>query len=101
MAGTLGLVRLEVIVPRTRVDAVRAYAVRLREATLARTRLDQLLDAAVRRFDARCFWNVDLSRRDPATRQLIVSRLRKHGGHAGWRLATDIEDLLRKAAAGD
>ena len=101
MAGTLGLMRLEVMVPRARADEVRAYAGRLREATVARAKLDQLLDVAVRRFGARCLWNVDLSRRDEATRQTIVARLRKHGGHEGWRLAMEIEDLSRKAAADD
>lgn len=101
MAGSLGLARVEVMVPSHRADEVRAYAARLRAAAMARTELDKRLDEAVRRFGARCLWNVDLSRRDDAMRRLIVTRLRKHGGHEGWRLAMDIEELARKTASGD
>ncbi|MGQ0664990.1 MAG: hypothetical protein ACT4P2_15695 [Pseudomonadota bacterium] len=98
MARTLGLVRVEVVVPRERADGVKAYATRLRETAVARAKLDRLLDRAVRRFGPRCLWNVDLARRDEPMRAIIVSRLRKHGGHEGWRLASEIEEMARKAA---
>jgi hypothetical protein len=99
MARTLGLVRVEVVVPRAHADGVKAYAARLRGAVVARAKLDALLDRAVRQFGPRCLWNVDLARRDEPMRAIIVARLRKHGGHDGWRLAMEIEESARKAAA--
>jgi hypothetical protein len=100
MADRLGLVRVEVMVPRDRAGEVRAHAARLREAATARAKLSALLDEAVRHFGARCLWNIDLSRRDAEMHRVIVARLRKHGGHAGWRLAAEIEALSRKLTEG-
>jgi hypothetical protein len=100
MARSLGLTRVEVMVPRDRVPELRAYATVLREPAVARAQLALLIERAVREFGARCLWNVDLSRRDEAMRQVIVERLRKHGGHEGWRLAMEIDAQARKAAAG-
>jgi hypothetical protein len=66
---------------------------------MGRAKLDRLLQRAVAEFGPLCLWNLDLSRRDDAMREVIVMRLRKYGGHGGWRLAGEIEAAARAAAA--
>ena len=97
MSRGLGLARVEVLVPHEQAAHVRAYAASLRDAAVARAKVNKLLDRAVREFGPRCLWNVDVSQRDEVTRAIIVARLRKHGGHDGWRLAMEIDELAHKA----
>lgn len=94
-----GLVRVEVMVPKEEVPTLRSFAAKLRARAAARDQLRELLDRAVEEFGPRCLWNVDLARRDDAMQAVIVSRLRKHGGHNGWNLASAIEQAARDAAA--
>jgi hypothetical protein len=93
-----GLARVEVLVPRDKVAAVRSYAAQLRAPKRSQMALDRLVDEAIERFAPTCLWNVDVSRRDAVMREVIVSRLRKHGGHEGWRLAAEIERAARQTA---
>lgn len=93
-----GLVRVEVMVPKKEAASLRRFAAELRNRAAARDQLHRLLDRAVHEFGPRCLWNVDLARRDEAMRSVIVSRLRKHGGHGGWHLASAIEQAARDAA---
>jgi hypothetical protein len=57
------------------------------------------MDRAVVEFGARCLWNLDVRRRDEKMRDIVVMRLRKHGGHDGWKLAMKITDAARRASA--
>jgi len=52
--------------------------------------LSALLDEALIRFGATCFWNVPTSGPPLDFAAVAVRRLRKYGGMAGWRLAQRI-----------
>lgn len=88
-----GLVRVELVVPRDKVAQIKAYAAELRAPAIASRRLERLIETAIDRFAPTCFWNIDLSRRDAAIRDVMVARLRKHGGHDGWALASEIDRM--------
>ena len=110
------MVRVEVMVPQISAEALRAYAANLRASAKARVpkgdaearrvlaaelrarakaliERNELARAAIEQFGASCLWNVDLSRPIDALIPVIIERLRLHGGHAGWRMATKLRTV--------
>lgn len=60
--------------------------------------LKDLLAVAVRRFRARCFWNVSTNQSLARLAPLVATRLRKYGGKEGLALAGEIEALAPEDA---
>lgn len=75
-----------------RLDAFAAPDLADRLAALAASsgRLALLNKEAIEQFRSTCFWNVPPDMPTLEFAELAIDRLRKHGGMAGWRLATRI-----------
>jgi len=49
-------------------------------------------EALVRKYFAQCFWSwrADATVGSPGQLELVIQRLREHGGREGWRDAADL-----------
>jgi hypothetical protein len=65
----------------------------VRERLVRQERVRELLDEAMRRFGAKCLWNVNLDQPTARLVPEIYTRLRKYGGMEGIKLAMAIEAL--------
>lgn len=99
--GAAGFVRVEVLVPPSERERVRAYARQLRESHRAREQeLEAMCRDAIARFGVRALDNVDPDRLATAQqRARVVGRaLMDKGGLAGFRAG---RQLVKKAEALD
>ena len=64
---------------------------------ISEKRLQDLMEAAVQRFGARCLWNI---RPEPtiASMRVVAHQLKTYGNLAAWRLGAEIEAELACAA---
>jgi len=101
VGGASDLVRVEVLVPPARRGDIVEHAAKLRGAHRSNeTWSDEhegLFQEAIRRFGARCLWNM------PTTRTIdgllrIASHLKNEGGMSAWALANRIKDFTENAA---
>ena len=69
----------------------------LRMDRISEERLRELLETAVQQFGAQCLWNIqpDLT---PASMRVMARQLKTYGNMTAWRLGTEIEAELDRAA---
>lgn len=93
----VGLVRVEVLVPKEDRQAVIETARQLREARQSLSgQANTLYDEALSRFKTRCFWNSNPPKSEDGL-AAIHDRLQAYGDMEAWRLAARIRKVMRHA----
>lgn len=97
MGAGVGLVRVEVLVPKEDRQAVIETARQLREARqILSGQANALYDEALSRFKTRCFWNSNPPKSEDGL-AAIHDRLQAYGDMEAWRLAARIRKVMRHA----
>jgi hypothetical protein len=97
VGGGVGLVRVEVLVPKQDRHVVIETARQLRAARQSLSdQASALHDEALSRFKTRCFWNANPPKSEDGL-AAIHGRLQAYGDMEAWRLAARIRKVMRDA----
>ena len=94
-----GFMRVEVLIPKDKVDAVRAYAAQLREGSQSE-RINQarkLVEKAYQRYHASCLDNIAIKpeNADLGDAAVIAAALMHRGNAQAFKLGRQIRDIAR------
>ncbi len=94
-----GLMRVEVLVPKERADAVKAYAAQLREGSQSERLVEvrRLIAKAYKKYRVTCLDNIDVKPNDAdfPTAMIVAAALMHRGNAEAFRLGRQIRDLAK------